>query len=68
MPKTSSRFVAFYSDMSSASLFLCDAGGNFYDAEGDMISQTWFTDAGYLTYAYLGVKDRIWFEIKNTLT
>lgn len=67
LPKKNSRFIALYADRSGADLFMRDKDGIFCDTQGGILSQTWFTDSGYLDYAYLNANDRLWFEVKDEL-
>lgn len=63
VPKPASRFVAFYTDGSGASLFLRDDAGNYFDSEGELVpDQEWFFESGHYAFAYLPDDFRLFFE------
>ena len=62
-PIRGSRIVAFYGDGSGANLFLRDAAGDYYSADGELIQgKDWFMDSGHCLYAYLPESFRLFFE------
>jgi len=63
--KAGKRFVAFYGDGSGANLFRKDKDGNYYDTDGEFLSQDWFIDSGYIDFAYLPDDFKFWSEVKN---
>lgn len=61
-PKKGSVFVAFFDDGSGANLFNRDDEGDYRNARGVLISQTWFLDSGYCDFAYLPTNYKLFYE------
>lgn len=61
-PTPGRKFVALFADGSGADLFRRDKQGNYYNTEGELLSQTWLEDAGYLAFMYLPDYFTFWSE------
>ena len=61
-PKKGSVFIALYDDGSGANLFNRDNAGDYRNAEGEILSQDWFLDAGYIDFAYLPTNYKLFYE------
>lgn len=61
-PAVGRKFVALYGDGSGAGVFMRDKQGNYLNAEGELLSQSWLEDAGYVGFMYLPDYFTLWCE------